>query len=189
MQCIVCFEEICGKELKTSEFIELVVQQEEKGKASVFLFEGEGGEEEGKEEKKGYFSVGSTNVCKRMHLLCSGCALLFAKNAINRCCPSCRSPLSATLTLCHMLHVERERANYMAKNQQEIREVVDKYAENALSFCEKREKQFARRKEVDQCLCLEGFVTRTNDFTEDVRYKTRTPDANEMLCMMRSKRQ
>lgn len=171
-------------------------------------------EEEKNTVCRGYSFVGSGLACREKHLLCGECVLEFAADPTNLSCPCCRSPLAPLFTLLHLLQVEKARANFMCSQQQAIRNLVDEFVERKLTQLQQRregEEEEAqgeiregrggggKRKrprlqaEEDRNCCgrrviaIDAACSWGNEFTEEIRYRTRAPDAREMLCMLRLK--
>lgn len=150
-----------------------------------------------------YSHVGNSPMCRQKHLMCENCIVEFASNPVNASCPACRAPLTPLFQLIHRLQVERKRADFMAAQQQQVRDIADEFADRvARVMCCQEEKSRSNHRPVEKQQQQQHqprhhndknddkmrICSISNDFTENIRYKTRTPDAHEMLCMLRAQR-
>lgn len=212
--CAVCLEPLTNHSLSTDEIVAMMLEREQnplKESGRLLLLQDDQRKEEEEEENdlpRGYSFVGNEAACREKHLLCAECVLEFAFDPTNLSCPCCRSPLAPLFTLLHAMQIEKARANFMCSQQQAIRDLVDEFVEHKLvelQQAEEEDEEEARGKRKRTRLQGEGHADfrKTccastidvasssslwgNDFTEEIRYRTRAPDAREMLCMLRLK--
>ena len=187
--CIICLERLFPRLIHFDELATLILEIDDRARRELLMSSDNSSSAHEEEQRQGYSFVGKEDICRRKHLLCETCMLRFATTPTNISCPSCRSDLHPQLRILHALQIERRRADFMARQHAEVRDLADQFAERVTQLYEQCDRAASNSTKRLVYGCIHDnygmFCKESNNFTENIRYKTRTPDKNEIMCLMR----